>query len=314
MLHLRLTSPADRTEAVVSLLRETVGTAHLAVLPGAAVDPPGDLVLCDVAREAADGLLRELKDLGLAEDGSIAVDDVHLSLSRRATQAEREAPGAGVDAVLWESLIDVTQEESRLTATYLVFLTAATMLAACGVLLDSEILIVGAMVVGPEFGPLAGICASVVRRTPRLGLRSLLALLVGFPVAMLATCAFALLMNACGLFSEEKFSRPHPMVEFVWQPDAMSLVVALLAGVAGVVSLTSAKSAALVGVAISVTTVPAAGHAALALSYGHVSDSAGSMLQLGVNLAGILLSGTLTLLAQRLFWARVGHRRRAAAG
>ncbi|WP_129839220.1 DUF389 domain-containing protein [Streptomyces sp. RFCAC02] len=305
MLHLRLIIPAHRTDEVVALLRDTVGTAHLAVLPGAGIDPAGDVVLCDVAREAADGLLGRLRALGLDTDGAITAEHVDLSLSRRADRAEREAPGAGVDAVVWESLIDATDEESGLTVTYLAFLSLATMLAACGVLLDSEILIVGAMVVGPEIGPLAGLCTSLVARRPRLGLRSLLALVIGFPVAMLLTSCFALLMTALGLFSDDRFTQPHPMVEFVWQPDAMSFVVALLAGAAGVISLTSAKSAALVGVAISVTTVPAAGHAALALSYGHVSDAAGSMTQLGVNLLGIVIAGTVTLLAQRLYWSRM---------
>ncbi|MFI7273503.1 DUF389 domain-containing protein [Streptomyces sp. NPDC049879] len=313
MLHLRLISPAARTDEVVALLRRTVGTTHLAVLPGAALEPAGDVVLCDVAREAADDLLADLRALGLATDGAIAAEHVDLSLSERADRAEREAPGAGIDAVVWESLVDQTQEESQLSVTYLSFLTLATMLAACGVLLDSEILIVGAMVVGPEIGPLTGVSAGLVTRRPGVALRSLAALVVGFPLAMLLTTAFALLMTALGLFSEERFSAPHPMVEFVWKPDAMSLVVALLAGAAGVISLTSAKSAALVGVAISVTTVPAAGHAALALSYGRVSDAAGSMTQLGVNLGGILLAGTTTLLVQRAFWARVRARGRVTA-
>jgi uncharacterized hydrophobic protein (TIGR00271 family) len=303
MLHLRIISPPATTEAVAELLDQTVGTAHLVVLPGAARSPRGDVVTCDVAREAADGLMGELRRLGLVEDGAITVEHIDLSLSTRADLAEREAPGEGVDAVLWDSLTDATHEDSRLTVTYLAFLTVATMLAACGVLMDSAILLVGAMVVGPEFGPLAGVCTGLVRRVPWLSLRSLNALLVGFPVAMLATGAFSLLMDAVGLFSEEEFHAPHPASEFVWQPDLMSFVVALLAGVAGILSLTSSKSGALVGVAISVTTVPAAANAALALSYGDLDETWGSASQLAVNVAGILLAGTLTLLAQQAFWA-----------
>jgi uncharacterized hydrophobic protein (TIGR00271 family) len=305
MLHLRVISPAARTDAVVALMSETVGTTHLVVLSGAARDPDGDVVQCDVAREAADELLAGLRGLGLAEDGAIVAEDVRLALSGRAQRAKRDAPGAGVDAVVWESLTDATQEESKLSLTYLAFLTVATMLAACGVMLDSAILLVGAMVVGPEFGPLAGVCTSVVRRQPRTAVRPLLALLVGFPAAMVVTAGFVTLMDALGSFSEDKFHAPHPASEFVWQPDEMSFIVAMLAGVAGILSLTSAKSGALVGVAISVTTVPAAAHAAIALSYGHVDESSGSMVQLGLNLAGILLAGILTLLGQKLFWTGV---------
>jgi hypothetical protein len=65
MLHLRLIVPSDRTDEVLRLLEETVGTAHLAVLTGAARDPQGDVVLCDVAREAGDGVLTRLREMGL---------------------------------------------------------------------------------------------------------------------------------------------------------------------------------------------------------------------------------------------------------
>ncbi|MGP3968811.1 DUF389 domain-containing protein [Streptomyces sp. 6N223] len=310
MLHLRVISPAARTDAVVALIQDTVGTAHLVVLPGAARDPVGDVVQCDVAREAADELLAELRGLGLPEAGAVMAERVELSMSERAARAQQDAPGAGMDAVVWESLSEATQEESRLSLTYLTFLTVATMLAACGVMLDSAILLVGAMVVGPEFGPLAGVCTSLVRWAPRQAIRPLAALLVGFPVAMGLTSAFAALLEGRGLFSEERFSQPHPAVEFVWQPDEMSFVVAILAGIAGILSLTSAKSGALVGVAISVTTVPAAAHVALAMTYGHQSDARGSLIQLGLNLSGILLAGTLTLLAQKLFWEGVRNGRR----
>ncbi|NSC23221.1 DUF389 domain-containing protein [Streptomyces albus subsp. chlorinus] len=309
MLHLRIITPADRTAQVTALLEETVGATHLVVLDGAARDPAGDVVTCDVAREAGDELLAGLRKLGLAEHGSIAVENIDLSLSARAETAEAEAPGEGVDAVLWESLTEATHEESRLTLTYLTFLTVATMLAACGVQTDSAILIVGAMVVGPEFGPLAGVCTGIVRRAPRLLWRSLTAVLVGFPLAMLLTGGFAVLMDTLGLFTHADFVKPHPMTDFIWKPDPMSFVVALLAGVAGIVSLTSAKSGALVGVAISVTTVPAAANAAVALSYGNLGETGGSFLQLLVNLAGIVLAGTLTLLGQKLFWSC--QRRRA---
>ncbi|CAM2976676.1 DUF389 domain-containing protein [Streptomyces albus] len=303
MLHLRIIAPADRTQEVTTLLRGTVGTTHLVVLEGAARDPAGDVVMCDVAREAGDDLLAGLREMGLPEHGAVAVEDIDLSLSTRAEQAEAQAPGEGVDAVLWESLTEATHEESRLTLTYLTFLTVATMLAACGVISDSAVLIVGAMVVGPEFGPLAGVCTGIVRRAPRLLWRSAVAVLVGFPVAMLLTGAFCVLMDALGLFEYADFVKPHPMTDFIWKPDPLSFVVALLAGVAGIVSLTSAKSGALVGVAISVTTVPAAANAALALSYGNLAETGGSFLQLLVNLAGIVLAGTLTLLGQKLFWA-----------
>ncbi|MEU3890847.1 DUF389 domain-containing protein [Streptomyces sp. NPDC029041] len=304
MLHLRLITPAGRTDEVVLLIEKTVGTTHLVVLPGVSRDPAGDVVMCDVAREAGDELLAGLRELGIDTTGSIAVESIDLSLSERADKAEADAPGEGADAVLWEQLTEATHEESTLSVTYLAFITLATMIAACGVVLDNAILIVGAMAVGPEFGPLTGICTAIVRRRPRLALRSLIALLVGFAVAMAVTVGFSLLMDAAGQFTESRLEADRPNTGFIYAPDKFSFIVAVLAGIAGTLSLTSAKSGALVGVAISVTTVPAAANAAVALSYGDTSQTWGSTEQLLLNLLGIVVAGTATLLAQKWFWAR----------
>ncbi|MFD8598315.1 DUF389 domain-containing protein [Kitasatospora sp. NPDC059646] len=302
MLQLRLIVPADLRGQVLDRLDACVGVAHVAVLPGGAVRPAGDLVLCDVAREAVDELLGELRALGLAERGAIVMDETGLTISRTAEEAEERAPGEGVDALVWEEVSGIVHEESTLSWVFLALLTVATMLAACGAVLDSAILVVGAMAVGPEFGPLAGLCVAVVQRRARPAARSLLALVVGFTVAMVLTVGFALLMDALGLFSDAKFAAARPNTSFIWQPDAMSFVVAFLAGVAGLLSLTSAKASALVGVAISVTTVPAAANAAVAVAYGEYAQGWGSAVQLALNLFGIVLAGVLTLLAQQGAW------------
>ncbi|MGW5095515.1 DUF389 domain-containing protein [Streptomyces nodosus] len=310
MLHLRLIAPVEKTDEVVRLIEETVGTTHLIVVRGAARNPAGDVVMCDVARESGEELIGGLKGLGLEETGSIAIENINLSLSRRADKAEEEAPGDGADAVLWEQLADETHEESTLSVTYVAFITLATMIAACGVVLDNAILIVGAMAVGPEFGPLAGISTALVQRTPRQALRSLTALLVGFAAAMLVTVGFTYFMDALDLFSKVQLEAVRPNTNFIYHPDPFSFVVAVLAGIAGTLSLTSAKSGALVGVAISVTTVPAAANAAVAFSYDEYRQAWGSGEQLLLNLLGIVLASTLTLLAQKWLWARQ-HRRAA---
>src|SRR3954469_18703382 len=304
MLHLRLITPAEKTDDVVRLIEKTVGATHLVVMPGAARSPAGDVVMCDVAREAGDELIGELRKLDLDKTGSIAVENIDLSLSERADKAEDDAPGEGVDAVIWEQLTDATHEESTLSITYLAFITLATMIAACGVVLDNAILIVGAMAVGPEFGPLAAFSTAIVQRHPRLALRSLIALLVGFAAALAGAVGFTWLMDALNLFHKSRLEGGRPNPAFVYPPGAFSFVVAVLAGFAGTLSLTAAKAGALVGVAISVTTVPAAANAALALSYGNWHEVRGSTAQLAVNLTGIVLAGTLTLLAQQWFWAR----------
>ncbi len=118
-------------------------------------------------------------------------------------------------------------------------------------------------------------------------------------------------MDALGLFGMERLDADRPNTSFIWQPDPFSFVVTLPAGAAGTLSLTSSKSGALVGAAISVTTVPAGANAAVALGYDQLGQMWGSIEQLLLNLFGIILAGVLTLYCQKLLWrTRRGQWRR----
>lgn len=302
MLHLRVICPHEVTDEVVGLLSEHSGAAHLIRLPGAAVVPAGDLVEADIAREAADEVISALCELGVDHAGGITLEQIDTALSDAANRAEADAPGDAADAVVWEELLARTGEESRLNATFLAFLAIACMLAAVGVITDSPITIVGAMVVGPEFGPLAAVAVGLVRRRWDLVGRATGALAVGFPVAMVITALGTAAGNAAGLFDASALLVGDHQVDYVYDVGPWSLIVALLAGAAGMLSMTSAKSAALVGVFISVTTVPAAGYASVAAILGEWGRFGGSVGQLAVNLAGIVLAATLVLILRRQTW------------
>jgi uncharacterized hydrophobic protein (TIGR00271 family) len=305
LLHLRVTVPSDRTAAVRELFEDSPGTAHLAVLPGASVRPAGDVVLADVAREVADALVTGLQELGVDRDGGISMESVDAAVSRPAEEAERAAPGDGSDAVVWEQVVRTTAADSSLSVSYLAFLTIATMLAAIAIVNDSAILTVGAMVLGPEFAPLAALAVALVHGRHRIGRSAAVTLVVGFVVAITITALASLVGRALGWFTAADLTGDRPATGFITSPDHWSLVVAVLAGIAGVLSLTSAKTGALVGVFISVTTVPAAGAMALGLALGEPRELAEAATQLGINLVGIVAAAVATLLVQRALWRRV---------
>lgn len=294
MLHLRVICPVDQTDAVLGLLDAQPGATHIVVARGTAVLPAGDVVQADVARESANALLDDLTALGIEHSGGITLEPIETVLSDAAYLAEKRAPGDPDDAVIWQELLSRTREESTLNITFLAFLTIACLLASIGVVTDSPVTIVGAMVVGPEFGPLAALAVALNRRKFSLAKRSLLALLVGFPLAMVVTAGAALAFEAVGWVSLHTIDNIH-QVDFIYKVGPFSFVVALLAGAAGMLSLISAKSAALVGVFISVTTVPAAGFAVVAATVGEWRLALDSAAQLGINLVGIVLAGVLVL-------------------
>ncbi|GAA2752115.1 DUF389 domain-containing protein [Amnibacterium kyonggiense] len=312
MLHLALVLPSDRSRPALEELRAHEGVASLRHLPGAAVDPRGDVIEADVARESADELIDRLRHHCTALGGTITVTEIAVAIGDRIERAERAAPGEGVDAVLWDQLAERTGEDARLSATFLVFLIAATLISAVGILTDSEVLVVGGMVLGPEFGPLAFIALSIVRRRPRQLLRGAVPLLVGFPVAIAATAGVVALIRATFGLPAGYLDGNRPLTSFISHPDQFSVIVALIAGVAGVVSLTSSRSGALVGVFISVTTIPAAANIGAALVTGRLDEAGGAAVQLGVNIGCLLVAAVVTLVVQRA--ARSRRRRREARG
>lgn len=298
MLHLRVIAPADLRGPVLNVLHGEPGVTDIVVHAGVAVDPAGDEITADVAREAANDVVERLKSLDIHHSGAITLEPLDTVLSSAARHAEDAADGDAADAVIWDELVARTREESSLSVTFQVFLCIACLLASIGVVTDSAVTVVGAMVVGPEFGPLAALAVALIQRRMSLARQAGAALLIGFPLAMVVTAIAVLGFEALGWVRLTDFDQLTE-VDFIFQVGPFSFVVALLAGAAGMLSLVSSKSSALVGVFISVTTVPAAGFAAVAATVGDWGVAGNSVLQLLVNLVGITLAGVLTLAVYR---------------
>jgi uncharacterized hydrophobic protein (TIGR00271 family) len=314
MLHLRITTPSDLTDKVVEALSGDPAVSQVAVLAGAAVQPPGDIVLADVAREAVNEIMDRLDALGVPQSGTIHAEPVTTWVSQAGFDAERHTPGSSADAVVWADVTQRAYEESELNWTYLAFMTLATLLASIAIVVDSQILVIGAMVLGPEFVAIAALGLALVRRRGSLFALAGRTLVVGFGVAIAATTLAALVGRALGWVVADDVTGPRPGTDFIYSPDKWSFIVAIIAAAAGVLSLTSAKVGGLSGVFISVTTVPAAGNVALGIAFGAFDEVWGSAIQLLLNVTGMILAGWATLALQQVVWNRKArHRRRLLA-
>lgn len=294
MLRLRIIVPSEVHEHALALFDREPGITHVVLYRDAGVDPAGDVICGDISRKRVDSVLGRLRALGLDQRGAITMETIDTVVSKSAHRAEKNAPGDPADVLVWEELVGRTHEESTLNLTFLGFLCLACLMTAIGVINDSPVTVVGAMVVGPEFGPLAALSVALVRRRMDLARRALIALVAGFSVAMTVTAIVTVVGGAAGWLNLDHLHDPQD-VDFVFQVGAVSMMVALLAGAAGMLSLTSAKLAALTGVFISVTTVPAAGFAVVAAASGAWDVVAKSITQLGVNLVGITAAGVVVL-------------------
>lgn len=312
VITVRVCCPSALSAETIDLLRTNPAASSLVVHPGASVRPPGDVIEADLPRDAVDDVVHALMALGVHDQGTIQLLPVETWISRAGLQAEESAPVADADTVVWPDVIEQAYEDSAFTWTFMSFMVLATLLAAIAVATDSVILIIGAMVLGPEFVPITSLGLAIVRRRPHLFRRALGTLALGFGIAILAVMALAALARASGIVTvADLMPENRSGTAFIYAPNVWSLVIAVIAGAAGVLALTSNRSGSLVGVFISVTTIPAAGNIAIATAFGLWHEVWGSSLTLVINVTGMAVAGWLTLAVQDR--VRVRTRRRHAS-
>ena len=276
---------------------------------GAAVIAAGDVIEADLPREAVNQVVDALDRPRRA--GARAPSSCCRSprgSPNAASRPEQAAPGEGADAVVWADVVERAYDESALTLTYLAFMILATLLAAIAVVTDSVILVIGAMVLGPEFvaDRRPGTCPGAPPPQPA----SAKPPNAGDRLRRLDHASSprwrARRPSAAGLITAAT-CRPTAAraPSFIYSPNCWSLTIAVIAGAAGVLALTSAKSGGLAGVFISVTTIPASGNIAVASVFGLWDEVWGSTVTLIVNIIGMALAGWVTLAIQQ---ARVGSR------
>jgi len=298
VIHFRVVCPPACAEEVADALGSEPTVINLVRLAGAARRPDGDLFLFDTAPESGNRVVDLLRSHGVDRDGSIAIERIDTSLSESARRAQVVAPGFSTEAVLWEDVEARSRDDSEVSPTYVALMVVAATIAAVGILTDSPILIVGAMVVGPEFGPISSIAVGLYRRRWARVRRGLAGLAAGFGAALVAVGLFALVVRAVGS-PDAYLSGERPMTSFISTPDGYAVVVAVLAAVAGALSLSQLKSSTLVGVLVSVTTVPALANVAVALVNGRVGEAGGAVAQLAVNVVILCVVGAATLAVER---------------
>ena len=239
VLQLRAYGASAAMATVAERLDALTGTRHVRVVEashGAA------LVTADLRAEEADRVLATLKSLG------VSTDDVMLLRLDTVAPASR---AGDLTALIWADVLGQARVRARATARYLVLMAAAGVIAGLAVVNDSATLIVGAMAISPDLFPVTAACTGIVFRRGRLFVRGLAALVVGLAVTGALATVVAALLDGFGRlpagFELTEFSAAQTHV------NATTILVALTAGVAGMLAVETRASAA-VGVGISVTT------------------------------------------------------------
>ncbi|MGC0316469.1 DUF389 domain-containing protein [Kitasatospora acidiphila] len=314
MIHVRLVSPADLTPRAVGLLTADRYVFNLVVLPDLVRNPDGDAVECDILAGAANAVLHGLRELELDRRGSIVIEPVEMAFSGQAAEAEQQQLGALAHAPVWEEVEARIRAEGTYLPSFYVYLVIAGVIGAVGIITNSQILIVAAMVVGPEYGAITSVALGIDQHKGSRIRQGLFALTAGFLLAIVVTFLFSWMVRGLGLQPRAFDLGIRPVSSLIDAPNFFSVVVAVLAGIVGIVSLTQARTSALLGVFISVTTIPAAADIGVSCAFSSWHEARGSLVQLLLNIVLLIVVGVLMLRFQRAVWRRIGRRRGRSAG
>jgi uncharacterized hydrophobic protein (TIGR00271 family) len=164
------------------------------------------------------------------------------------------------------------------------------------------------MVVGPEYGAIISTALRIYKRDALRVRSGLAALVIGFAMAVAASCLFGLAVRALDAQPRAFSLGLRPVSHLIDTPNGYSVVIAVLAGIVGVVSLAEARASTLIGVFVSVTTIPAAADMGLSAAFGNWHEAGGSTLQLLLNVVILIVVGVIVLVVERWIWRRVNER------
>jgi uncharacterized hydrophobic protein (TIGR00271 family) len=301
VLLLRVFGDGPTMAEVAESLAAASGARH--VIRTDAAGPDGQAVVtADLETEAADAALDAVRRLGVrGEDISL------LRLEAIQTGARRHPH----TSLLWADLLAQAGQNARPVARYLVLMAIAGIIAAYGVIYVNGALIVGAMAVSPDLLPITAIGIALVASRGVLALRAFLALAVGLGFTALFACLLTKSIDVLDLIPDFKLGAG--ALQGLTTINSSTVVVAFVAGVAGMLALETRASAA-VGVAISVTTIPAAAYIGVAAGVGEAGKAAGALAVLGINVVMLVTGGMVALMVQRALLRRAARRAAAPAG
>jgi uncharacterized hydrophobic protein (TIGR00271 family) len=272
--------------AIAQRILEIEGVARVRIIP--ALRDGHSLVSGEVSQGATDALVDELSKLGVLRD--------ELRLTR-VEELGGGVAGAQDTSLIWTDVVGFAGSNARIIGRYLAFMAVAGVIACYGVIDTNPLLVVGAMAVSPDLLPITATAVGLIGRSFRLAGRAFLTLAVGMAVAVLFAAIFAFAQNELALLPST-FNIDNTVLHGLAHVDDETIVVALVAGIAGMLAFETRASAG-VGVAISVTTIPAAAYLGVAAGLGEASKALGALAVLGTNVALMVTGAAITLTGQR---------------
>lgn len=248
--------------------------------------------------EAVEDVLAGLREAGVGEESTTVVLDARTIVSRNfdALQDKYEAEKKEDPATIArEELVSTVEDLAPDMPNYIVLSVISSVVATAGILLDSPAVVVGSMVIAPLIGPAMATSVGSVVADRDLFVEGVTRQTIGFGVAIAAAALFALFARAVNLVPPGVDLLAIEQVSGRISPDFLALAVALGAGIAGALSLTTGVSTALVGVMIAAALVPPTAVIGIGIAWGMPPAVVGASVLVLVNALSINLAALVVL-------------------
>jgi len=254
------------------------------------------IVYIPLPTNAVEPVLEALREAGLDDQSFTVVLTANTVVSRRFDQLEEEyAEDSDEDRIARDELVAAAGELMPSTRTYVLMTVVSALIATAGLLLDSPAVVVGSMVIAPLVGPALAASVGTVVNDSEMFRRGVRMQVLGLLLSIVAAFLFAFALRNVHLVPPLADVTEIPEIRERVAPDFLSLMIAVGAGVAGIVSLTTGVSAALVGVMIAVALIPPAATVGIGLAWGQPLVSLGSAVLVLVNVLSINLAALVVL-------------------
>lgn len=288
--------PNDSQDSVLNTL-EDVNADY--VIADEAADNDSSIVYFPLPEGAVDEMLNRLHNDGLDDNTFTIVTQIETATTPNLDELEGRYT-QGPDDQLGLSHAELRTKARELTpqrSMFILFSAISAIVATAGLLLNSAIVITGAMVISPFAGSSLSASVGAVIGDYESIIDSFKSQLLGLVVAILGATIAGAIFRWGFLVPPTLAIKNIGQVSSFSAPAILTLTIALFAGAAGALALATDLPVAIAGVAVSAAIIPAAAAAGLGIVWFQPLLAFGALTLLIVNVLLINITAFIALWA-----------------
>ena len=196
------------------------------------------------------------------------------------------------ERVALEEIKSDIEEGAKPSFNYFVFILLSALVAGAGLILNSPAVVIASMIISPLMGPILGLSFGITTSNGKIIRNSIIAQIFGIIISI---CS-GIFLGYLTIYLVEDPQITSEMAARTF-PSYLDIIIAICAGIAVGFCITGTVKSTLVGAAIALSLMPPAVNVGLALIYGDLSLSIGSLLLL---LTNVIIINVCTMIVLKI--------------